>query len=587
MSCVENNEKLLLASNGSTDWKIIVSHEAPLPEKYAAEELQKFLKEICGADFAVGDDCSAASAHEILVGFSSRTEALGVDFQPETLGTDGLVVRTAGGKLVLAGGKPRGTLYAVYEFLEETLGCRWFSEKVSRIPKRGRVEIPELNTRQVPEMEYREDFWRCAFDGDWAARNRVLGQFHQLDEKHGGTVRYNKLGFVHTFNALVPVEEFFDTHPEYFSEVDGVRIRERTQLCLTNPDVLRIATERVMKALDEDPTAQIISVAQNDCYNPCQCEKCRALDEREGSHSGTLLYFVNQIAEAVAKKYPNVKVDTLAYQYTRKPPKTIKPAPNVIVRLCSIECCFSHPLESCREVTSFRAKTGKGPSFVEDLQGWAKICNQLYVWDYVTNFMHFLQPFPNFQVLAPNIRFLIDNHVTGIFEEGNGESVGGEFAELRAYVLAKLLWNPEYGTDRAIDEFLTGYYGMAAAPIREYIDLLRDKVVNENIHMGIYDPPSAAYLSKDVVEKSLQLFARAETLAENEEILGRVRHARMAVDYVVLAQMDKDDPARKATIAKFFDRVKEEGITSVRESYTIEQMRKIFEELPENAHFHQ
>lgn len=95
-----------------------------------------------------------------------------------------------------------------------------------------------------------------------------------------------------------------------------------------------------------------MSVAQNDWYNACECENCRATDEHEGSHRGTLLYFVNQIAAVVARKYPDVKIDTLAYQHTRRPPKYIRSASNVIVRLCSIECCFSHLFEDYSEIYS-------------------------------------------------------------------------------------------------------------------------------------------------------------------------------------------------------------------------------------------
>jgi hypothetical protein len=121
-------------------------------------------------------------------------------------------------------------------------------------------------------------------------------------------------------------------------------------------------------------------------------------------------------------------------------------------RLCSIECCFAHPLES----------DGLNASFREDLEGWAKICNRLWVWDYVINYAHCIMPFPNLWVLRPNIAFYIRNHVTGIYEEANYFSRGGELAELRTYIIAKTLWDPEYDTEKAIAEFLAGYYGPAA-----------------------------------------------------------------------------------------------------------------------------
>src|SRR5258707_1161987 len=146
-----------------------------------------------------------------------------------------------------------------------------------------------------------------------------------------------------------------------------------------------------------------------------------------------MIAYVNKIAEAIEKDHPNVAIDTLAYQYTRKPPRNIRPRPNVIVRLCSIECCFSHPLEGCTETAN--------KSFVDDLKGWSHLTNRLYIWDYTTDFAHYLLPFPNIGVLDRNIRTFTENGVAGVFEQGNS-SGAGEMAERRAWILTKLLWNP-------------------------------------------------------------------------------------------------------------------------------------------------
>lgn len=582
------NRNYILASEGSTDWKIVLPADAIPSEKYAAEELQKFLKEISGAEFPVVNDSAAPTEHEIVLGFGPRAGALGLADEEASLGRDGLIMRTVGETLVLAGGRPHGTLNAVYAFLEEVLGCRWFTAEVSRIPKRDTIEIPELNDRQVPVMaESRETYNKCAFNGDWAARNRLMGPVHRLEEKHGGAYRYNQYAPVHTFNLLVPPEVYFDEHPEYFSEIDGVRTKERSQLCLTNPDVLEIATKKVLEWIEMDPEAEYISVSQNDWYNACRCEKCRAIDEAEESGSGTMIWFLNQLAERVCAVYPDKKIGVLAYQYTRKPPKHLKPHPNIVIRLCDIECCFSHPLNECQEIMSFKKRTTSGTTFVEDLVGWGKICEHIHVWDYTTNFMHFLMPFPNFQVLGPNLRFLAENHVTGMFEQGNGDTLHGEMQELRAYVLAKLLWNPYQDTDALILEFLTGYYGMAAGPIYQYMKMLQKKIEDENIHMGIYDQPTTPYLSADILKKAHELFEKAEKLADNEEVLHRVRLAHMGIDYVDLAIMKKDTPGRLEKVAEFFQRVEEEGILYVREDHSNEHMRKVFEECDENMHYHQ
>jgi len=569
-----NNNRLLIGKE-YPNWNIVVGTKASKVEINAANELQHFLHEVLGVIFPIITDNQDSKNHEIIVGCNNRIEKLGLTIPWQELGDEGFIIKTYKENLIIVGGKLRGTLYGVYTFLEDYAGCRWFSSTVSRIPKKEYLDLYGIDDKQIPALEYRETFYFDAFDGDWAARNKSNGHFAKLEEKHGGKIKYSH--FVHTFNSLVPVEEYFDSHPEYFSEINGKRISKRTQLCLTNPDVLKIAINRVREWIEEEPDVKIISISQNDWYNPCECKNCRIIDEKEGSHSGTLIHFVNKIAEVIEKDYPDKFIDTLAYQYTRKPPKYVRPRKNVIVRLCSIECCFSHPLETCREVCyRFVDKVEPGSSFAKDLEGWAKICDRLYVWDYVTNFSHYLLPFPNFHVLQPNIKYLINNNVVGIFEEGNYEiGGGGEFAELRAYVIAKLLWNPDYDVNLAINEFLTGYYGMAAPAIREYFDMIHKKVIDENIHLSIYDPPINEYLTPDIIEKANKLFDRAEMLADNAEILERVKIARLPIKFVNLAVMEKDVPEKEKLIDEFFEEIKQYGITRIKEGRDLEFSKRM------------
>ncbi|MCJ8014192.1 DUF4838 domain-containing protein [Paenibacillus sp. KQZ6P-2] len=572
------NNEWILVDKGATNWTIVVGEQASPSEIYAGSELQKYLQEISGVTVPIKNDEGPVSANEIVVGFNLHMSDLASSIDFERLGNDGFVIRTIENRIVIAGGALRGTLYGVYTFLESFLGCRWFSSTVSRIPKRSRISVGNMDIEQVPVLEYREPFFFCAFDGDWAARNKSNGNFPNLEERHGGKTEYTSL-FVHTFDHFIPVKEHFDTHPEYFSEVNGERIADRTQLCLTHPDVLDLMIVKVKEYLDQHPETRILSVSQNDWYNPCQCEACRAVDDHEGSYSGSLIHFVNKVAEAIEQDYPEVAIDTLAYQYTRKPPKFVRPRHNVIVRLCSIECCFAHPLETCQELASFRSREESGASFAQDLIGWGKVCERVYIWDYVTNFSNYVMPFPNIRVLQPNIQFFIRNHVKGIFEQGSYEKGGGgEFAELRAYVISKLLWDPEYNVDIAINEFLTGYYGIAAAPLRQYIDMLHDKVEQEHIHTGIYDPPTSEYLSKELIEKSAALFDRAEILADNEEIAYRIHIARLPIRYVQLSTMPKDVPNRQELIDQFFADVRAAGITALWEGRSLEKSKQLMEE---------
>jgi hypothetical protein len=572
-------ERLVIAEDGKSDFRIVISANASPSENHAAAELQHFLKEISGAELPVAADTEAMGEHEILVGDSEHLRRLNQAIDWQALGNEGFVMRTFGGHLILAGGRLRGSMYAVYSFLEDVLGCRWFTAKVSRIPKMQRVEVGPLNITHVPVLEYREPFWVEGFDADWAARNRMNSSAARLDETRGGKVTY--VGFVHTFYPLLPPEKYFKEHPEYYSEINGKRTADHAQLCLTNREVLRLVAEHVKQWLRENPQAQIVSVSQNDWGGWCECANCKALDDREGSHAGTVLNFVNQVAEIVEKEFPNAAVDTLAYQYTRKPPKTIRPRPNVIVRLCSIECCFSHPLAACPENRTFK----------QDLEGWSKVAKRLYVWDYTTNFSHYIMPHPNLRVLKPNIQLYVKNNVRGIFEQGNYQGGGGgEFSTLRAYMLAKFLWNPEYDERQAMREFLEGFYGKAARPIERYIKLMHDKVEKDRIHCRIFGGATLPHLSMPMIERAKKLFDEAERAADNEEIRERVRLARLPIQYVeilhntpiyrVVGESYKPGrvAGRAALVRKFFEVAERSGITNISEGTSLADYKKRLEE---------
>jgi len=150
-----------------------------------------------------------------------------------------------------------------------------------------------------------------------------------------------------TRSQQLAMAALFKEHPEYFPESKGKRISGYVQRCLSNPDVLKPAIAGVRRWIKEHPEANIISVSPNDTINNCQCAPCQALDDAGGTPAASLLKFVNVIAADIERDYPNVRLDTLAYQYTHKPPKTIRPRRNAIIRLCSIKCCFAHPLDTC------------------------------------------------------------------------------------------------------------------------------------------------------------------------------------------------------------------------------------------------
>jgi len=531
------NETVTIAQNGTAKAVIVVADDAEESERHAANELAGFLWQITGAKFEIQAP-PAAGQSRLLVGPGAAKSAV-ADFSTDGLGSDGIVIRTVGDDLILAGGRPRGTLYAVYTFLEENIGCQWWSSQASTIPIKPSLRIGRLNIRYVPPLEYRETFWFDSFDGDWAVRNKSNGNSERLDAKRGGKHTYE--GFVHTFFPLIPPEKYFENHPEWFSEIDGKRIHERAQLCLTNEEMQKELIKNLRERLRNNPAATIASVSQNDWHGNCQCSKCAAIEKEEGSPAGLMLRFVNAVAEDIEDEFPNVAISTLAYQYTRKPPKITKPRPNVIVRLCSIECSFSKPLADERN-----------KEFRDDIVGWSKICNRLYIWDYTTNFRHYILPHPNLRVLGPNVKFFVDHSVKGLFEQGAYTSSGAEMAELRAWVLAKLLWNPTLDGQELIDEFIAGYYGPAGPHIKDYLKITHDAVEASGDHLGCFSQHTAKFLSFETLSKGWeQLKVAEDAVMDNPELRFRVQVAQLPIMYTFIMRWDDMRQACQAAGAEW------------------------------------
>ncbi len=551
-------KKLLLAERGQARLPISITREACPGQERAAGELARYLRRITGADFAIARGTQPEGAIALAIEPSLEEEAFCLEITDRGIS--------------IAGGSLRGLFYGVYGFLEDVLGVGLYTHDVTKIPWIPHLELEAATLWEKPALEYRQLDGTLEYLPDWRAHNRLNAARTEAAgvpvaplDRYGGGKSYAL--FVHTFDTLVPAAQYFDEHPEYFSMIDGKRQREETQLCLTNPEVLALVIKRVRQTLRAHPEAAIISVSQNDSLgdNGCTCPACAKVDEEEGSHAGTLIRFVNAVAEAIEDEFPHVLVDTLAYRYTRTPPKITRPRRNVCVRLCSIECCFGHPLEECNRVVGPFARwhTPGAPTFQDDLIGWGKICDRVYIWDYVTNFAQYWLPFPNFHVIGPNIRFFVKNGVKGVYEEGNYHSPSPDLNELRQWLLAKLMWNPDFDVKRGIYDFTEAVYGPAAEEIRAYIDLLEKRVTEGEIHFGIYERADVAYLDEETLSRAQELMsaARAKELTLSQR--NYVEKAALSVEYAVVAQALLRGQRDVERIDAMMDKARALGITEL------------------------
>jgi len=459
----EISDTVDLVTDGVSEYVIVRGENASEYEIKAASELQSYLLKITGAELPIVTDTAAAAEKEIVVGLTNR-EADGAYDRTE-LAEDGFILETESQKLWIIGGERAGTLYGVYEFLESYLGCRFYTAELEKVPEAKNISLSIAEDKQIPVFEIRQDYWHgvdanSAFFDKLKLRNPVWAgsSCHTLPglSENGG-------------------DGSFGPDP-----------------CLQSEEVFQTVLKNVRALLAANPNARFISVSQADnseaeSKNYCQCEKCTAY-EAENGVSANYLQFVNRIAGEIKDEYPNVMVHTFAYKRSLEPPKSdIQVADNVFIQICTHDCCFNHPLVEC----DYSARVEEGQNMAAFLERWGEICKYISVWDYTQNFNVYNLPFPNLDVLWQNVILFADNNVRFLFEQGAHNWVSnGEFAELKAYLLGKLLWDPYMGEEKyyaLMDEFLADYYGPGWESIRAYIDYTEE--ITENYHMRMMAKP--------------------------------------------------------------------------------------------------
>ncbi|HPC16794.1 MAG TPA: DUF4838 domain-containing protein [Candidatus Hydrogenedentes bacterium] len=507
-----------IAPDSMNGWAIVVADDAIASEKYAASEFQSLFRQATGIELPIVS-APPAPDHNIFIGHNAAMASSPVGFGIEKLGDEGLRIRIRKNNIAIAGGRPRGTLYGVYEFFERYFGVRFLTFDHTHFPDRASLKpLPRDNYSFVPPFSFRWSFYRENSEQPaFAARLRVNTVTN--DEKLGGATPQGLIG--HSLYKWINPELFGKTHPEYFALVGGERKLDvgggGPEPCVTNPEVLDIVAEGVIKELDANPNVRNIPVSQNDNADYCRCDRCEAINKREGTPMGSHLAFINAVAERVEKVHPNVKVGTLAYWYTRRAPKTIKPRDNIQIQLCSIECCTLHALDdpSCR----------KNREFCRDMSAWKAICKDIWIWNYNTDFACYDLPFPNLRSIGANVRFFLKNNVKGVFMQANGNGTSGEMSDLRNYVMSRCLWHPGQESWPLVEEFCRLHYKESAQPILDYLTMLHDNAEKKKVHPGCFPTAIGVGLTPEVSQKAFDYFQDALAKAGSDEVRARIEKA--------------------------------------------------------------
>ncbi len=503
-------------------WEIVLDTTSTIPsEQFAVREFQRLFNRLTGYHLPVVQQPTQGKGH-IFIGPSKALQQYDSLFAQQPFGEEDLAIKITKQSIAILGGRPRGTLYGVYEFLERYLGVRFLTADFTYFPAQAhKRKLPIEQFIYHPPFNFRWPYYgQVRKNHLFAARLRV--NTTPVEDSLGGKSAQQLIN--HSFRKQIPVQKYGKTHPEYFALINGKRVLDMwgggPEPCVSNPQVMDIVTRAVLQEIEEHPEYSNYSVSQNDNNAYCQCDSCSAINQREESPMGAQLRFVNEIARRVAEVYPQKKIGTLSYWYTRKPPKHLKPAKNVQIQFADIEACRVHPIDD--------PNCPKNRSVLRDLLGWLQKTDQLYMWTYMTDFRYYDLPFPNFNTIGHNIRFYAEHGVKGVFAQAHGNSTVGDLSDLRVYVTARCLWNPQRDLWQEVKEFCRLYYGKAAPAILEYVNFIQKNIEQKGKHPTCFASPQQLGLDQAVALKLLKIFENALALAESETIKQRVEKASIS-----------------------------------------------------------
>ena len=551
MCCLSLQAQITLVEKGKAFSRIIVNEKTEENEQ-AATLLQDFVRRISGVELPILFDKTVKKGDVLIGGITMEA------------GEDGFKLSTQGDCLRISSGGGKGAIYGVVTLLEQYLGVSYFAKDAYTLTPMETITLPSFERTETPAFRHRQTY-------SYGNEDPIYKLWFRLEDPEDEFIDNM---WVHTFNRILPSDRFGEEHPEYYSFINGERRPgHNSQLCLTNPDVFEAVATQLDSIFKAHPDMRMISVSQNDGNNTnCQCPFCQAVDEEEGSPSGNLIRFLNKLAE----RFPDKEFSTLAYLYSMQPPRHVKPLPNVNIMLCDIDCKREVPLTD----------NESGQAFVHALEGWSSISDNIFVWDYGINFDNIVSPFPNFHILQKNIQLFKENHATMLFSQVNGIR-GGDFSEMRAYMLGKLMWDPYQDADSLMQTFLRGYYGDAAPYLYQYHKVMQGALLASGQPLWIYDSPIShkhGMLNPNLLKTYDELFDSAEeAVAADTLLLNRVRLSRLSLQFAELeiarTETGGDKEAIRSLLSLFEERTRTLGVTSLTErDNTAESYCKLYQQ---------
>lgn len=526
-----------IVRDGRASACIIVPKSAPVEVVRAAKELQAYVLKTSGAELPVRDeDAPRKERVEIRLAVNPLGITAGGDAAHQIVHEDGYTIQSRGRMITIMGGSPRGTLYGVYDFIERVLGVRWFMPTAlgEDILPAKTIPVPELSIVKNPAFPSVGGFTWAGSPGaeEWELHMRVrVGK---------------EVSFGHNWYNIHPYsKESVEKSPEMFAMVSGKRGRS-TQLCSSNPEVVRVSAEAARRYFATHPDSPLFSISPNDGGGMCECDRCRKVDELYGvtdeSLSDRFVHYANEVLADLHKTHPGKRVGIYAYAEYTSPPKRAKPRPNYETALTHMPWAFCH----VHAIDDPSCPANR--EFLGYLKGWMALTKHVGVYEYYGHFFAFT-PWPIVHSIRRDIPLFKQLGVERFISETqqNWANQGINF-----YVAAKLVEDPSRDVDALLGEYFWRFYGKARDPMRRYFDLWEDAMRNTSA-AGDRGYAWLSMFTPALVSEAGLLLEQAETLAatDTEKVRRRVAFARTGFGYTeAYAQMLdaglRNDPAAVA-----------------------------------------
>lgn len=518
---------------------ISVALDASPPERFAVEELQRYLSAVTGGSFPIGNSLLAENQPGIMVGEIARPLVDGL----YDLSEDGYIMRRIGSHVVLAGRSPRATLYAVYHFLERYVGCRWLEPGDDTVPSLSKIELKNIDSVEEPVYTFRSvvsfpfTVDRFLLEADWIAKNRLnwthpgINHPHVWRECRGAETvmpEITKRGLHmlwggHTFQTWIPTDVYFETHPEFFGLVDGERIpqvNDKGSLCLSNSDLQKEVAKNILRFSEENPDIEVLDIWMNDTADWCGCENCEKMDgapdyirhpdifniEGKPQKSRAYYTFVNNVARMVAKENPKLRLSPLAYARTFESPTDLKVEPNVIVGFTNFT---RSTIDSLLDDSGVEAGSKLNMAYVETIHRWQEHADPesffIYeYYDYPLTYNPFTEFRTNVKQMAEELKWYPKVGIRRMSTEGAGE---GYWRPMVMYVYGRLVWNPEQSYEDIMKDFCDHAYGDVADKMLEFWKIQEER----RPHITQRD-------------KNLQMLDGVKAMTSDETVIARIEH---------------------------------------------------------------